>query len=461
MTDASSDAELRGRLLAALSILREVAADRGLLAALDEETRKELMIAAGHVSRPDRNEIRKLLKALRKRERDTERAADEAALDATGIRALRRAPVFPTPALPAAPPPVPALAGGSEVTGAPDVEPQTEGPRLHEPRKCYVCKTPFRTVHRFYDQMCAPCAELNWTKRHASADLSGRVAIVTGARVKIGYHAAIKLLRAGAHVIVTTRFPHDAALRYGREEDFETWRDRLEIHGLDLRHTPSVEAFAAHVGRSHARLDFLLNNACQTVRRPPGFYRHLVDLEAHAAVPEHLAPLLERHESLRRQKDALASAATAAPVGLLASAALSQVPLTDEDHAAELHLFPDGRLDQDLQQVDLRGRNSWRLALDEVPTVELLEVQLVNAIAPFVLDARLKPLMLRHDPARGPTRDKHIVNVSAMEGQFYREHKTDRHPHTNMAKAALNMLTRTSAADYVKDGVHMNSVDTG
>ena len=119
-------------------------------------------------------------------------------------------------------------------------------------------------------------------------------------------------------------------------------------------------------------------------------------------------------------------------------------------------LFPDGRLDQDLQQVDLRERNSWRLLLSEVSSVELLETQLVNAVAPFVLNARLKPLMLR-----SPEQDKHIVNVSAVEGQFYRRHKTTRHPHTNMAKAALNMMTRTSAADYRADGIHMNSVDTG
>jgi NAD(P)-dependent dehydrogenase (short-subunit alcohol dehydrogenase family) len=368
------------------------------------------------------------------------------------------------------PPPAPALAGGGlrppeeEVDEAASAEPRAaegdgadEGARTRRARKCYVCKAPFTEVHAFYDQMCPGCAELNWQKRHQSADLAGRVAIVTGARVKIGYHAAIKLLRAGCHVLVTTRFPHDAAQRYGREEDFEAWRDRLEIHGLDLRHTPSVEAFAAHVVRTRDRLDFLLNNACQTVRRPPGFYRHLVDLEARAEVPSHLRPLLASHEALRAGADrTLLRAHEALPVGLVASAQLSQVALTDDDRRDPLHLFPEGRLDQDLQQVDLRGRNSWRLALDEVPTVELLEVQLVNAIAPFVLDARLKSLMLRV-----PTRDKHIVNVSAMEGQFYREHKTDRHPHTNMAKAALNMLTRTSAADYVKDGIHMNSVDTG
>src|SRR5690606_14688544 len=141
-------------------------------------------------------------------------------------------------------------------------------------------------------------------------------------------------------------------------------------------------------------------------------------------------------------------------VGLTDSARLSQLELLPEDRA-ELDLFPEGKLDADLQQVDLRGRNSWRLLLHEVPAIELLEVHLVNAIAPFVINGRLRALM-----TRTPERDKHIVNVSAMEGQFYREWKTDRHPHTNMAKAALNMMTRTSAADYVKDGIHMNSVDT-
>jgi NAD(P)-dependent dehydrogenase (short-subunit alcohol dehydrogenase family) len=142
--------------------------------------------------------------------------------------------------------------------------------------------------------------------------------------------------------------------------------------------------------------------------------------------------------------------------GLTHAAALSQVALLPEEREAQRALFPEGRLDQDLQQIDLRDRNSWRLQLDEVPSVELLEVQLVNAVAPFVLNARLKPLMLRT-----PERDKHIVNVSAVEGQFYRRFKTTRHPHTNMAKAALNMMTRTSAADYHADGIHMNSVDTG
>jgi NAD(P)-dependent dehydrogenase (short-subunit alcohol dehydrogenase family) len=303
--------------------------------------------------------------------------------------------------------------------------------------------------------MCEPCADLNWRKRNQTADLRGRVAIVTGARVKIGYQAAIALLRAGARVVVTTRFPRDAAARYAAEPDFEAFRERLEIHGLDLRHTPSVEAFARHVSATLGRLDFVVHNACQTVRRPPAFYAHLVDRET---APASALPAGERGDAPSATGIGSPEPAVIVRHEALGAtpALLSQLRLAPGDDATVGALFPAGRLDQDLQQVDLRDRNSWRLALAEVPTVELLEVLLVNAVAPFVLNARLKPLMLAH-----VTHDKHIVNVSAMEGQFYREFKTDRHPHTNMAKAALNMMTRTSAADFVKDGIHMNSVDTG
>jgi NAD(P)-dependent dehydrogenase (short-subunit alcohol dehydrogenase family) len=309
--------------------------------------------------------------------------------------------------------------------------------------------------------MCPTCADFNYAKRGESADLRGRVALLTGGRVKIGYQAGIKLLRAGAALIVTTRFPRDAAARYAQEPDFGDWGDRLEVYGLDLRHTPSVEAFCHHLTVTRDRLDFIVNNACQTVRRPSEFYRHMLEAETASirTMPEDVRRLLGEYEGLRRYDmlpaaqggDALESA-----VGVTRAAELSQVPLLPEDLVGQGDLFPEGRLDQDLQQVDLRERNSWRLLLDEVSSVELLETQLVNAVAPFVLNARLKPLMLRT-----PERDKHIVNVSAVEGQFYRRFKTTRHPHTNMAKAALNMMTRTSAADYQADGIHMNAVDTG
>ncbi|HZY32864.1 MAG TPA: SDR family NAD(P)-dependent oxidoreductase, partial [Rhodanobacter sp.] len=231
-----------------------------------------------------------------------------------------------------------------------------------------------------------------------------------------------------------------------------------------LRHTPSVEAFCQELVATRPRLDFIINNACQTVRRPPDFYAHMMEGETAALhdLPEHVRQLVGHYEGLRGANILPEAGATALAsrgsdlAGLSRAAELSQLPLLPEELLAQSHLFPEGRLDQDLQQIDLRQRNSWRLLMAEVPSVELLEVQLVNAIAPFIINARLKPLMLRT-----PERDKHIVNVSAMEGQFYRSFKTTRHPHTNMAKAALNMMTRTSATDYHNDGIHMNSVDTG
>jgi NAD(P)-dependent dehydrogenase (short-subunit alcohol dehydrogenase family) len=244
-------------------------------------------------------------------------------------------------------------------------------------------------------------------------------------------------------------------VRYANEPDFETWGHRLEIFGLDLCHTPSVEAFCWHVLKTRNRLDFIVNNACQTVRRPPDFYQHMMERETGPLnkLPEKTHRLLGACEGLRGphllHERELALPAADFETAVRSSALLAGKP-GDRD------LFPHGKLDQDLQQIDLRDRNSWRLTLAEVTSIELLEVHLVNAVAPFVLNARLKPLMLRV-----PGRDKHIVNVSAVEGQFYRKSKTTRHPHTNMAKAALNMMTRTSATDYHVDGIHMNSVDTG
>ena len=438
---------LKGRVEAATRLLAEIAGDRGILAGVSKDAQNELLKVAGQVSQPSPWDKRKLSRAARKRRREEKKAADNALLSGTGIRKKRAEHVFETP-----------LFGRPPAEAGSDIDEVLEPARVIEPRTCYVCKRDFDELHHFYDALCPPCAELNFRKRTQTADLSGRVALVTGARVKIGFQAAIMLLRAGAHVIVTTRFPRDAARRYAAEVDFADYSSRLEIHGLDLRHTPSVELFTRHIAHSHSRLDFILNNACQTVRKPIGFYSHLMDYERlpHAELPEGEQGLLSSYDaSLETSGDGGALSVTGAR-GIVSSAELSQLALTGEDQGESTHLFPTGELDADLQQVDLRTRNSWRLALSEVTAIELLEVQLVNAVAPFIINARLRPLMEQGDRA-----DKHIVNVSAMEGQFYRSYKTDKHPHTNMAKAALNMMTRTSAADYIKSGIHMNSVDTG
>jgi NAD(P)-dependent dehydrogenase (short-subunit alcohol dehydrogenase family) len=376
-----------------IDVLRAIEADRSQLTQLSQEQRRELLTLAGLVAKPDRHDLVRMAKAFRRAERAAARERDAQIIQGTGLRTQRRASRY-TPLW--LPPPQ-----SGDFAQAP--------PTLGKPLNCYVCKQPFTLTHRYYDSMCRECGDFNYAKREQTADLSGRYALVTGARVKIGFQAALKLLRAGAHVIVTTRFATDAAQRYALESDYPQFKERLQIHALDLRHSPSVELFARSLLEQLPRLDYLLNNACQTVRRPAAFYAHLLQKEPTAVARLRAEPL-----------------------------------------------FPAHRYDEDLQQVDLRDSNSWRLRLHEVDTAELLEVHLVNAIAPYILNARLKPLMVATSGAH-----KHIVNVSAMEGQFYRTTKTERHPHTNMAKAALNMMTRTSAPDYFRDGIHMNAVDTG
>lgn len=457
----ADDREVIDALRAVTELLERVVADRTLLRLLPLEDRLRFDNAIASVFQPDVRARRAMVKATAKERKLEAARRDDELLHETGIRTLRRRPVFTTPNV---------YLLGDAAAGQSSTGDAAESPEAEVPQHCYICKEKFTKIHHFYDQMCQACAEFNFRKRTELTDLSGRTALLTGGRVKIGYQAGLKLLRCGARLLVTTRFPRDSAMRYAAEPDFADWKDRLEIFGLDLRHTPSVETFCRQLLQSEARLDFIVNNACQTVRRPPAFYAHMMEGERAAAgtLSSSARGLLGRYEALREtdrtqggESMGLMAAvggepATGEQLGLTHAAALSQVALLPEDHDAGQQLFPTGQLDQDLQQIDLRTRNSWRLLLDEVPSVELLEVQLVNAIAPFLINARLKPLMLRTD-----NRDKHIVNVSAMEGQFYRNNKTTRHPHTNMAKAALNMMTRTSAADYQQDGIHMNSVDTG
>jgi NAD(P)-dependent dehydrogenase (short-subunit alcohol dehydrogenase family) len=453
-----------------IELLETIACDRTALTNIGREDRVRLLMAAGRVSRPTRDENRRTAKAFRKKEHRESKVHDREVTAATEIRTARRAEVYVPP---------PQLVGGAASSDG-------AAPReLKTPRDCYVCKRPYRQLHFFYDAMCPACAELNYAKRFQTASLEGRTALITGARVKIGYQAALMMLRAGARVIVTTRFPRDAAQRYAREPDFAEWKDRLEVFGLDLRHAPSVEIFARYLTQTEARLDILINNAAQTVRRPAAFYAHLLDLEGreHSELPAAVRSVLRAHEECKAGMaidpagllaGPMLGASTGAPgaagstgfvawrggegpgIGIRASAMLSQVPCAYDDTTRDHELFPVGRSDADLQQIDLRATNSWRLTLSDVPSPEMLEVQLVNAVAPFILCGKLKPLMMRDR-----TDEKHIVNVSAMEGQFARRTKTDKHPHTNMAKAALNMMTLTSAPDYAASGIFMNAVDTG
>ncbi|MEH1167714.1 SDR family NAD(P)-dependent oxidoreductase [Micromonospora sp. CPCC 205539] len=324
---------------------------------------------------------------------------------------------------------------------------------LHNPRGCYVCKQRYHQVDSFYHQLCPTCAALNRERRDARTDLTGRRALLTGGRAKIGMYIALRLLRDGAHTTVTTRFPHDAVRRFAAMPDSADWLHRLRIVGIDLRDPAQVIALADSVS-SAGPLDILINNAAQTVRRTPGAYAQLVAAEA-AALPEGPLPELITFAKPDSQA-ALAGSLTASPQSAaLTPQALTALALTSGSASPE-RIAAATAIDAGGLVPDLDSSNSWVQRVHEVDPVELLEVQLCNVTAPFVLISRLRPVM-----AAASARRKYVVNVSAMEGQFGRGYKGPGHPHTNMAKAALNMLTRTSAQEMLTDGILMTSVDTG
>ncbi|WCC48194.1 SDR family NAD(P)-dependent oxidoreductase [Tenacibaculum finnmarkense] len=442
-------------IVSCIATLQHLLADTNQLFELPEQERVALFKAAGELTRPNRAEFERRRKDAKKAAKRKMIAKDTHARKSTGIRSARESALFVAPKL----------------LAAADLSEDTL--ELESPRNCYVCKTVYTKLHHFYDTMCKDCGDLNYAKRFQLTDLTDQVAVITGSRLKIGYHITLMLLRSGARVVATTRFPADSAIRFSKEEDYKDWSDRLHIHGLDLRHIPSVEIFCNYIEQKYDRLDILINNAAQTVRRPSGFYFHLMENEKLPVdkLPKLAQKLLSDHVGCLEELSSLSvptdktSKNNVLPVtwhgpepgiGLRNSAALSQIPYSFDNSLQTAEVFPEGELDADLQQVDLRKTNSWRLRLGEIETTEMVEVQLVNAVAPFVLCNRLSNLMMKENTGK-----KHIINVTAMEGKFHRFKKVDRHPHTNMAKAALNMLTHTSASTFAKSGIYMNAVDTG
>ena len=474
-------------------------------------------------------------------------------------------------------------------------------PQLNNFRSCYICKRRFSELHHFYHSLCELCAAHNWKKRMQTCDMTNRVCLVTGGRVKIGFQCCLKLLRCGATVICTSRFPMDTAKRYAIQKDFQSWKDRLFIVGLDLRDLAYLEHFCQGLYKSFQRLDVIINNACQTIRRPTGYYSHLLEDEkqfSHMAKSDQavdmqillengndgsdqykicadinaqcnddntannkiklslassdLKEILSLEAALRKSfnhetrttaqlksgsefsqslltddtstiGECSGSSREPTTISHLTSAEKSQIPLTAEDRVLDTSscLLPANVRDVNNQQIDLRRRNSWILKTDEVETPEVAEVFAINSISPFVLVSKLKKLLIlgkkdyagdlamevppvvmkerdviqqrgklstlnefllksmtgneakaglgtksatniRGANLKGVFADNcsFIVNVSSMEGKFYR-HKTVFHSHTNMAKAALNMLTRTASTDYQCSNIYMTAVDTG
>ena len=342
-----------------------------------------------------------------------------------------------------------------------DISSSTDAPfagELTRPQSCYICKKPYTLVDAFYHQLCPDCARLNHAKRDARTDLTGRRALLTGGRAKIGMYIALRLLRDGAHTTITTRFPRDAVRRFSALPDAADWIDRLRIVGIDLRDPAQVIGLAESVAAA-GPLDIIINNAAQTVRRSPGAYQPLIEAEL-APLPDGPLPeLVTFGHTMDPHPLALAESVAAHPI-LSAAAAkaeqLTQAAMTAGNASLERHKAGTA-IDAGGLVPDLHDVNSWTQAVGAVEPLEMLEVQLANSIAPFILVDRLRPSLVASPFAR-----TYVVNVSAMEGVFGRGYKGPGHPHTNMAKAAMNMLTRTSAREmFETDGILMTSVDTG
>jgi NAD(P)-dependent dehydrogenase (short-subunit alcohol dehydrogenase family) len=329
---------------------------------------------------------------------------------------------------------------------------------LLKSRPCYMCKQHYTVVDAFYHQLCPSCAALSHAKRDARTDLTGKRALLTGGRAKIGMYIALRLLRDGAHTTITTRFPRDAVRRFTSLPDSAEWISRLKVVGIDLRDPAQVIGLADDVAAA-GPLDILINNATQTVRRSPGAYQPLVDAEL-APLPDGPLPeLVTFGHTNDEHPHALARSVTAHPI--LAAAAARADELTEQAMTAgssSLERLAAGTaIDAGGLLPDLHDVNSWTQHVNEVDPLEMLEVQLANTTAPFILISKLRPAM-----AASGARRTYVVNVSAMEGVFGRAYKGPGHPHTNMAKAAVNMLTRTSAQEmFETDGILMTSVDTG
>ncbi|MFI1096416.1 SDR family NAD(P)-dependent oxidoreductase [Streptomyces sp. NPDC020917] len=370
----------------------------------------------------------------RKRLRNQERSQAEAAVfGATATGAHDRREDAP-------------LAVPETVAGGPGAYPR--------PRRCYVCKSPYRQADSFYHALCPACAADNTARRSLTTDLRGRRVLLTGGRVKIGFQLALMMLRDGAEVLVTSRFPHDTLRRFRAADGSDHWIDRLTVIAVDLRDPRQVIGLCAELTAAGEPLDILVNNAAQTVRRPPGSYAALTAGEGGPL------PAAVIRAPGYRPMSALAGTGTEVPSAVRDVLDLAPAD-AGEGHATSAVLPQQGPgagavLDEAGLLPDLSPANSWSARIGELDPAELLETQLVNALAPALLADRLLPLLLASPHPR-----RYIVNVTAVEGRFAVRNKTCGHPHTNMAKAALNMLTRTSGPELAARGVHMCSVDTG
>ena len=339
-------------------------------------------------------------------------------------------------------------------------------------RNCYICKEKLvlENIHKFYGNLCKKCGDYNYSFRTIKLNFEGRIAIVTGGRVKIGYYIATKLLSYGAKVLITSRFPKDTLFKYQQDPEYERWKNNLIIYPIDFRIFESTIKFVKFISENFPHVDILVNNAAQTIRRTASYYKYLLPTETKELNPEdekivikndyiNLQKQLKEGEKSKKDKKEIENSLISLvnnkdpqykeilPLSVIAS----QIRIMEEKEQPHVTVMGGDGQPYDFSQ----GKNSWNFELDEIPFQEFTEVQVINTWTPYYLCVKLKPLMMQ-----SPFPDKYIVNVTSVEGIF-NHFKRSSHVHTNMAKAALNMFTRTCGS-YLKDmGIYMTCVDTG
>ena len=359
-------------------------------------------------------------------------------------------------------------------------------------KSCYICKQKLGldNINKFYGSLCTKCGDYNYSFRTMKLDFSGRIAIVTGGRIKIGYYIVTKLLSYGCKVITTSRFPKDALFKFKEDPEYDLWKNNLIIYPIDFRIIQSTMNFVKYIQKNYSHVDFLINNAAQTVRRTTDYYEYLMPIEVKKLLEEDNEKIIkndylsiqkqisedfeknknksEKKENIVKidiQKESERKQIINSLVSLVnqnkdnnekdefipLSVIASQIKIMEEKDQPKVCI-----MGGDGQPYDFsKGKNSWNFELDEIPLEEFIEVQIINAWTPYYLCAKLKPMMIK-----SPFPDKYIVNVTAVEGIF-NHYKRTTHVHTNMAKAALNMLTRTCGKYMEKNGIYMTCVDTG
>ena len=328
-------------------------------------------------------------------------------------------------------------------------------------KNCYCCKNVLfeNNIHFFYSNICKKCGELNYFYRNIKLDLTGRIAIVTGGRVKIGFEISKQLLNFGCKVIVTSRFPKDTLIKFKSDINYNNYKNNLFIYPIDFRLIESTIKFVEYISNNFKNIDILINNAAQTIRRPTSYYKYLMPTESqilseedeHKIINNNYLPIENKLELNEEKNNEINTYKNNNKLSLPISVITSQIKIMEEKTQPQKIL-----MGKDGQPYDFTyGKNSWKLELDEISFQEFMEVQIINTWTPYYLIVNLKPLM-----EKSPFKDKYIINVTGNEGIFNTFKKTS-HPHTNMAKASLNMLTRTCGEYYRKFGIYMSAVDTG